>query len=47
MGGLRAVAEIFNRLGQKSAKTTLARIESVDNKLAGAIKERSLLNLTR
>ncbi|AVV96670.1 flagellar motor switch protein FliG [Helicobacter pylori] len=39
VGGLRAVAEIFNRLGQKSAKTTLARIESVDNKLAGAIKE--------
>ncbi|GAA7944946.1 flagellar motor switch protein FliG [Helicobacter pylori] len=39
VGGLRAVAEIFNRLGQKSAKTTLARIEGVDNKLAGAIKE--------
>ncbi len=39
VGGLRAVAEIFNRLGQKSTKTTLARIESVDNKLAGAIKE--------
>ncbi|GAA7018024.1 flagellar motor switch protein FliG [Helicobacter pylori] len=39
VGGLRAVAEIFNRLGQKSAKITLARIESVDNKLAGAIKE--------
>ncbi|MDU9774715.1 flagellar motor switch protein FliG [Helicobacter pylori] len=39
VGGLRAVAEIFNRLGQKSAKTTLARIESVDNKLAGTIKE--------
>ncbi len=39
VGGLRAVAEIFNRLGQKSAKTTLASIESVDNKLAGAIKE--------
>ncbi|WP_104712439.1 flagellar motor switch protein FliG [Helicobacter cetorum] len=39
VGGLRAVAEIFNRLGQKSAKTTLARIENVDNKLASDIKE--------
>ncbi|CCF81034.1 Flagellar motor switch protein FliG [Helicobacter bizzozeronii CCUG 35545] len=39
VGGTRAVAEIFNRLGQKAAKTTLARIENIDAKLANDIKE--------
>lgn len=39
VGGPRAVAEIFNRLGQKAAKTTIAHIEQVDEQLASKIKE--------
>lgn len=39
VGGPRAVAEIFNRLGQKAAKATLAYIEQLDEQLANSIKE--------
>jgi len=39
VGGTRFVAEIFNRLGQKSAKNTLAHIEQVNDGLANQIKE--------
>jgi len=39
VGGARAVADIFNRLGAKSAKSTLANIEQVDEELATTIKE--------
>lgn len=39
VGGPRAVAEIFNRLGQKAAKTTIAHIEQIDEQLASKIKE--------
>ena len=39
VGGTRFVAEIFNRLGQKSAKSTLAYIEQVNDNLANQIKE--------
>jgi len=39
VGGTRFVAEIFNRLGQKSAKSTLAYIEQVNDSLANNIKE--------
>jgi len=39
VGGTRFVAEIFNRLGQKSAKSTLAYIEQVNDSLANQIKE--------
>ena len=39
VGGPRAVAEIFNRLGQKAAKATLTYIEQIDEKLAVSIKE--------
>jgi len=39
VGGPRAVADIFNRLGAKSSKTTLANIEQVDEELAVKIKE--------
>ncbi|WP_104721517.1 flagellar motor switch protein FliG [Helicobacter mesocricetorum] len=39
VGGTRAVAEVFNRLGQKSAKSTIAYIEQIDDQLAAAIKE--------
>lgn len=39
VGGVRAVAEVFNRLGQKAAKATIAYIEQIDDQLAGAIKE--------
>jgi flagellar motor switch protein FliG len=39
VGGTRFVAEIFNRLGQKSAKSTLSYIEQVNNNLANQIKE--------
>jgi flagellar motor switch protein FliG len=38
VGGPRAVADIFNRLGRAS-KTTLAHIESKDEELASSIKE--------
>ncbi len=39
VGGPRAVADIFNRLGAKAAKSTLAQIEQVDEELAQQIKE--------
>lgn len=39
VGGPRAVAEMFNRMGQKTAKTTLAQIEQRDEQLANEIKE--------
>lgn len=39
VGGMRAVADIFNRLGAKSSKSTLATIEQVDEELATLIKE--------
>ncbi len=39
VGGPRAVAEVFNRLGQKAAKATIAYIEQIDEQLATAIKE--------
>jgi flagellar motor switch protein FliG len=39
VGGPRAVADVFNRLGAKSAKATLAQIEQVDEELANLIKE--------
>ncbi|MGE4296173.1 MAG: flagellar motor switch protein FliG [Campylobacterales bacterium] len=39
VGGPRAVADIFNRLGAKASKSTLAYIEQVDEQLANAIKE--------
>ncbi len=39
VGGIRDVAEVFNRLGQKAAKATIAYIEQIDDQLAVAIKE--------
>ena len=39
VGGPRAVADVFNRLGAKAAKATLAQIEQVDEELAQQIKE--------
>ncbi len=39
VGGPRAVADVFNRLGTKSSKATLATIEQVDEELATLIKE--------
>ena len=39
VGGTRAVADIFNRLGAKSSKATLSNIEQVDEELATQIKE--------
>lgn len=39
VGGTRSVAEIFNRLGQKAAKATIAHIEQIDEQLAIEIKE--------
>ncbi|WP_457746719.1 flagellar motor switch protein FliG [Sulfurimonas sp.] len=39
VGGTRAVADIFNRLGAKNSKSTLANIEQVDEELATLIKE--------
>lgn len=39
VGGPRAVADVFNRLGAKSSKATLATIEQVDEELANLIKE--------
>ncbi|MDE5591558.1 MAG: flagellar motor switch protein FliG [Helicobacter sp.] len=39
VGGTRAVAEVFNRLGQKAAKAAIAYIEQIDDQLATAIKE--------
>ncbi|MGP1561566.1 MAG: flagellar motor switch protein FliG [Helicobacteraceae bacterium] len=39
VGGPRSVADIFNRLGSKASKTTLAYIEQIDEKLASDIKD--------
>ncbi|MDR0665014.1 MAG: flagellar motor switch protein FliG [Helicobacteraceae bacterium] len=39
VGGPRAVADIFNRLGSKASKATLAYIEQIDEALASSIKE--------
>ena len=39
VGGPRAVADVFNRLGAKSSKATLAQIEQVDEELATLIKD--------
>ena len=39
VGGPRAVADVFNRLGAKSSKATLSNIEQVDEELATLIKE--------
>ena len=39
VGGPRAVADIFNRLGSKASKSTLAYIEQIDEQLANSIKE--------
>lgn len=39
VGGPRAVAEIFNRLGQQYSKTTLTYIEQIDDKLSELIKD--------
>lgn len=39
VGGPRAVAEMFNRLGQKATKSTLSYIEQIDEQLANEIKE--------
>ncbi len=39
VGGPRAVADIFNRLGAKASKSTLSQIEQVDEGLATSIKE--------
>ncbi len=39
VGGPRAVADVFNRLGAKAAKATLSQIEQVDEELAQQIKE--------
>ncbi len=39
VGGPRAVADIFNRLGAKSSKATLSQIEQQDEELATMIKD--------
>ena len=39
VGGPRAVADIFNRLGAKASKGTLSHIEQIDETLASSIKE--------
>lgn len=39
VGGPRAVADIFNRLGAKASKGTLTHIEQIDEQLANSIKE--------
>lgn len=39
VGGPRAVADVFNRLGAKAAKATLSHIEQIDETLATSIKE--------
>jgi len=39
VGGPRAVADIFNRLGAKASKGTLSHIEQTDEQLASSIKE--------
>ncbi|MBD3809245.1 MAG: flagellar motor switch protein FliG [Sulfuricurvum sp.] len=39
VGGPRSVADVFNRLGAKVSKATLAQIEQLDQELASSIKE--------
>lgn len=39
VGGPRAVADIFNRLGVKASKSTLGSIEQIDEELASSIKD--------
>ncbi len=39
VGGPRAVADVFNRLGAKASKATLSHIEQIDEQLAASIKE--------
>jgi flagellar motor switch protein FliG len=39
VGGPRSVADVFNRLGAKVSKSTLAQIEQLDQELASSIKE--------
>ncbi|MBD3798756.1 MAG: flagellar motor switch protein FliG [Epsilonproteobacteria bacterium] len=39
VGGPRSVADVFNRLGAKVSKATLAQIEQFDQELASSIKE--------
>jgi flagellar motor switch protein FliG len=39
VGGPRAVADMFNRLGAKAAKDTLSKIEQVDEEMSSLIKE--------
>jgi len=39
VGGPRAVADIFNRLGTKASKDTLAKIEERDEEMSALIKE--------
>ncbi len=39
VGGPRAVADVFNRLGAKTSKATLTQIEQLDQELAASIKE--------
>lgn len=39
VGGPRAVADVFNRLGAKASKSTLSHIEQIDEELASSIKE--------
>jgi flagellar motor switch protein FliG len=39
VGGPRAVADVFNRLGAKVSKETLTQIEQLDQELAASIKE--------
>jgi len=39
VGGPRAVADVFNRLGSKSSKATLSQIEQQDEELASLIKD--------
>jgi len=39
VGGPRAVADIFNRLGAKASKETLAKIEERDEEMSNQIKE--------
>lgn len=39
VGGPRSVADIFNRLGAKTSKSTLAQIEQLDGELATSIRE--------
>ncbi len=39
VGGPRAVADVFNRLGAKASKATLSSIEQIDEELAASIKD--------